>query len=271
MKKFLVLLLVPFILIACGEDNPTNNPEDLTDNLFPLIMNNYWLFDKITLDSVNKPDSNVPATKDSAFIAGTDIKLSRQASILRHIRKVGTGNSFPDQFYYMENSKIYAHSDIITNFTGYDDLDVELPLKFDEQWFLMIDPKAESWKIAEQSFEDDTLVIAQGTYVIFSGKLTLNGRKSGTTNITIKGKSHKAHIFDLNLALDANTVIVVGTNATPPQKMKFDRDITFWFVNNIGLVKHKLESIAYSVPFVGFQKFPGYESTIYDYLVTDSK
>lgn len=271
--KLLFIILVSTLFLSCSENTVTDE-EDNSDNLFPLTVapTDYWIFERLTLDSNNKIDNDIPPINDSAFVAGTEPRLNRQAHIYRYKRIKGSGKPLPDQYFYKEGNKIWAHSDIITNFTGFDQLPINLPIKFDEQWFLWIDPSSSNWKIAEKKLTNDTIVIPNQAILVLNGKIELYGEGKGkeTIKIKIKNKNHKAHKYTMSLVFDVKVTIIIN-NIPVPGEIKFTRRIHYWYVNNLGCVRQLLETVKYNVPLVGLQTFLGFDATVVDYSVIPKK
>ncbi len=267
-SKFNLFMLLSFLSIFifnCSE-NAVVDDEDNSDNLFPLevLEGKYRIFERLMLDSNNKIDLNVPAVNDSTFIAGTEPRLNRQAFIYRYKRIKGTGKPLPDQYFYNEGPKVWAHSDIIMNFTGFDQLPINLPIAFDEQWFLWIDPTSSNWKIAERKFNNDTIVIPNQAILVLNGKMELHGERMGKETIKIKEKNHKAHKYTMSLVFDIKVTIVIN-NIPVPGEIKFTRKIHYWYINKLGCVRQLLETVKYNVPLVGLQTFLGFDATVVDY------
>ncbi len=271
MRKFyhnlFFMFFISIFIFSCS-DNAVLDEEDKTDNLFPLFSEpgNYWIFEHFTIDTNNKIDASIPPAIDSVFFAGTEPRINRQAYIYRYKRIQGTGTPLADQYFYREGNKIYAHSDIIMNFTGFDKLPIDLPIKFDEQWFLWINPSASKWEIAEKTLTNDTIVIPNQAILKLNGKITLSGQSLGKETIKIKDKNHKAHKFTISLVFDIKVDIIIE-NQKIPGTIKFTRNIHYWYVNKIGCVRQLLTTVKYNIPLVGSQTFYGYDATLIDYSV----
>jgi hypothetical protein len=266
LRALLLILLTVAFFASCSDDSSVSNPEDNTDNLLPMKSGNNWIYFTESLDSNNiaVPGSEVT---DSTFVSGTEEKLGKTATILSTVRLQGTGVP-PEQYYYTESSKIYAHSTIIENLIMFDGLPFELPITIPEQWFLLINPNADTWDVAIIPVNDDTVAFS-GFQLIMDGTLSLKGKKAGTETIQIGTVNHKSHKYTITINFDFQVKLTVPGNPVAIEDViKFDRDVNFWFVNNIGNVRIRLDSKRIKLPVVGTNPYPGYETDLLRYYVT---
>lgn len=264
----LTLSLLTLIFVSCSDD--AVNPEDGTDLLLPLKTGTYWIFEQYSLDSLNNRTQSTPEIIDSIAITGTAVKLDKMASVFSTFRKLGQPAEVPNQFYYTENQKIYTHSDFINNMINFSSLPVDLPIKIEEQWLLMIDPNVETWDIYQRTFSNDTVDFQGMATLVLNGTMTIKGKKAGTETLKVDGKDHKAHKYTLTISADLNVkVSIPGNPITIDDKIKFTRNFHLWFINKGGNVKQYLETLNLKIPFVGNQVINGYEATAVRYHVVE--
>ncbi len=255
---FFAILISLFLTVSCGDDDNSTDPTPNGDKEYiPMFQGNYWISEVYELDT-NGRISETPYF-DSLTVTGTETKLGKTAYIFEGFISQERINWEKNrtEYYYVENGKIYTHSDIFQSIfrINLEEVDFEIPIEFPDEWYLLADPGKDSWHI-DTIGVDSTAIDIMGFKGYIEATVYINGLKEGTEQITYKGIDYTAHKYSVEFKFDG-----VANGALP---IKFTRYFNIWFIEGIGFYKTKNE--AFTIPLVNYQ-VPGFERIlIFDFV-----
>ncbi len=239
------MILLPIMLVSCSDDDPVGPGKD---SILPVTLGSYWIYENYNLDeSYNR--LNKFTGLDSSIISGTTVKLGKNASVMTKYTQNRTGvyEKEDDDFYYIDGSKLYVHTDYIKNMMSI----MSSIFQIDEKWLLIANENDEDWTVLEQDIDTFPLIATK-----IWGHLTMRDTKGGTVTLAVNGKDYTAQEYTLDVDFEGK-VLYLKTEIEKSYKVK----IHLWFAKGVGLIK----SIVY-MPAVSLGNYSMAQSITESYL-----
>lgn len=232
-----------------------------TASLLPSTADNYWIYSKFQLDSLNNVIIVNPGT-DSIVSAGSINKLGKNATFFKTFSKQNVGSEYTvgiDQFYYEENQVLFTHSSWFDDLMNFGGMGLQLPFQISEQWLKLIDPFRNDWTIYSRTFNKETF-----NFGTLDGELTLRGVNLGTLDYTLNNKLY-TDTRRVDIVMIFNGSVNTQLGVIP---LNLQRILNLWYAPGVGKLKAKMSSMPFIVPSFGInQVIPGYEQIISKYQI----
>lgn len=233
----------------------TDSPFTVTaiaQGILPTAPGTYWIYQTNELDSLNNVISD-DSSIDSVAVVGSINKLEKEAAIYeKHSFEDGEFNLKGEHYYYEEENRIYAYSSILDDFLDMSGYPITLPFEIEEQWFKIADPMETEWEVYKKVFDNDTI----GGYPV-NGSLTITSSRIGQMSLELAGLTLTAYQYTMSISFLGTMEII----PTQPNEIDLTRNIHFWYAEDYGEVKRRMEAMLLNIPGLtdGPQPIPGYE------------
>lgn len=248
-KNLLLAALLPFLFVACSDDDDTNNPVDNTKIYMPLKVGNYWVYDTYDLDMQNNTVASTFAL-DSVVATGTESYLSKNSY---HLKRYVDNEFKNDMYFVWETNKVMAESNYILPLSS---SGFNLPLnKITNQWITIADFSATGeWDVLTHKFTQEAITLpGLPSGVTFTADYKVKGKKGTTQAMTVGGQSVQATEMILTHTVTGTlNYLVISAPIT------FSIVQKFYYAENIGLVKSVTESQTVNISIVN-QKPQSYD------------
>lgn len=250
MKRLLMLAAAgTMILTACSDDS-TTNPNPTADVYIPSKTGAYI----IHANKETAGGETMDVSDDSTVVIGT-LAIKDGANVtktsVRH--EVYIDDAVSDTIdVAQEGSKIYLNFPLELG-----DLEGVGNSSYGTRWVLIGDVNGSSW--TGLSLDTNVSIDYMGTPLPVTISFRVSGKKAGTENMTINGKT----VSCVKLENDFNvTMTISGLGVSIPIALKQ----TTWVGKGVGLVKQTQPATMVSAPALGFEfEVPGFESTAIRY------
>ncbi len=255
MKIKLAYVLIAIILFSC-KDNSTEPTEDF--NYYALKEKNAytWKYSSISFDKDGnfKEDTRTQEVVDQR---GKKFILDKNAFVL--LKTYQDGKTREDYF-YVDNKKLYAHSNYVTpNISGEG---FNIPINLPEDWVIIADDEANEWNIVSVPITDIPIATPLGEAKI-NGTLAIKGQKGKQSEIEFEGKKYPTKEFKILYQFTGKVSISFFNN-----DLNFTITENYIYANDMGLYELIREPITITVPQIMTQTFDGRKSTLYEIDIT---
>lgn len=238
MKKILLLLAVisPLAFMSCSED--VTAPSKGT--YLPANKGTWWIMEDYATDSLGNKEGS-PST--STITVGNTFDLNGKKAI----EYINTSQDVPNdttlyategQIVYIDGTQFNQVGEFFSAVLGGGTApDINLNLT----WVKIADPNTTSWEVAKVQIPEtdvsDVIGGGAGIKAYLNGEIRVNGSQAGTEQITIKGKTYTASVFNMNIefAGKVNTTIIFAKVDLASISVLIGQK--FYFVEGIGMVK----------------------------------
>lgn len=252
MKQLLMMAVAAtLVLTACSDDSTTNPPA--SDVYVPSKTGAYV----IHANEVTEEGVTSEAEDDSTVVIGTlkikDGKNVEKTSIRHEVYIQGMAYDTMDVA--EEGSKIYLSFPLELGDVG----GVGAPA-LGTRWVLVGDQNGSTWTGLDEKFTGLNLDY-NGTAIPAEIAFKVTGKKAGTENMTINGKTVSTIKYENTFAVTMTLNLGVIAPVIP---ISFTQ--TMWVGKGVGMVKMMQPATTISVPELGFEfEIPGTESTAIRY------
>jgi Holliday junction resolvase len=237
MKKMLIFLLIPIIIISCSKDDNNEQQIDVTTDYFPLSVNysqqvthkryrNNNLIED--LGKINRKVLKVETFDEkNTFLISSESQDEELLNI---------------EMYAIEENKIYVYSNIINNMVEYAGslFGIDLPLNVDDGWILLADFNKKEWKTYEKTIENEAL----GENNTISGKISINCSHIEDIEVIVLENKTKTKKYKLEYHFEGQVDDDFPVN--------FKINVYTTFGKNIGIIKSNVDETQIDLKIVGF-------------------
>lgn len=274
MKKLFLLLalLAPFAFMSCSED--VTAPSKGT--FLPTNTGTWWEMEIYPTDSLGNKDG---ISSSSTITVGTSYPLNGRTAT-QYIDRYD--DSSDTTLYSSEGQIVYIDgtqfNQIGTYFSAILGGGTAPDINLNLTWVKIADPNTPSWEVAKVPIPEtdvSDVIGGGGIKAYLNGEIRVNGSQAGTEQITIKGKTHTASVFNMNIEFAGKVNTTVFFAKVDLASISVLIGQKFYFVDGIGLVKSvnsgqtfELKPISSTLPIPGQKsKTGGSVSTVIDYNI----
>ncbi len=250
-KYFLPLILI--ILFACN-DNTTEPTEEFNFYGLKNETSQIWKYTSVDFDK----DGNFKEetrTKETVQLIGKKVVLGKNAFVLL---KTYQDNTTREDYFYIENKKLYAHSKYITPNISAQGID--FPINIPESWVLIADNVQSQWDIVSVPITDAPISTPFGEAKI-NGTLSIKGLKVSSSEITFANKKFETMPVKIQYQFSGKISISFYNN-----DLNFTITEKYVYANNLGLYELTREPITITIPQLMTQTFDGRKTTLIETL-----
>jgi hypothetical protein len=257
----LVLTALTVILVyACT--NSTSPQPNGVKNYVPGKTGNYWIYNKIRIDTNNNTIATLNPY-DSTTVIGDTLLFGKNLSRIADFDLTTTPiQKLMEMDMYSENSRVFLRSDFINSVIGLNDFTIPFPVTIPDTMLMIADANATTaWSIFTKDVPDVSIPLPNGLgNAILNGAITVNGAFKATENVTIGTQTVAAQKFEISFGFNGKI------NSFLP--IDISRTIDIWFADNIGMVQISLAPFKMTVPLVNLPiGMEGWSKTVIRYHV----
>ncbi len=246
-----VLAISALVLASCSDDSTTPTPSPA--NYVVSTPGSYFLHANTTVDiTAAGIITESEADPDSSVVTGTKTYSGRSAvETVRYVNGVVADTVYLSQ----SGSKVSSAFPLAFTVLG-------APVDFGVRWVDVYDSSVDSWTALNDTIPSFTINAGPSSYN-GSAKLLFTGKKTGTENIIVDGKTlsaNKAELtLNITLYLQFSASVVVPVPIVLVQRS--------WMVPDVGLVRAEQDAKVVSIMGVPPLPIPGFKTVLTKYNV----
>lgn len=224
-SKLVLIFAIPILalLVSCEEDSTGPGTQK---TYFPLTTGSWWIYFNYDIDSSGHEIAETESY-DTVRIVGTQTINGKSAVIMTTHNSTGEVDT---SYFAYENNKLYTFMNFFSN---------EFIDFAESQWILIADFNASSWKILpDTTLPPVDIPIPDVGTAKLTATITIDGSKTGQSNIPVKGKSIVSQEI-LNTTKITMTFEIPGIPLPLPATTNVKMHL--YFGENIGLVGRRVE------------------------------
>lgn len=246
-KYYLVFMMI--LLFGC-KDNTTEPTDEFSFYGLKDGASYIWKYTSIDFDKDGKFKEDT-RTNETIQQIGKKVVLGKNAFVLL---KTYQDNKTREDYFYIDNKKLFAHSSYITPNIGGQGFD--FPINIPESWALIADDEQNQWDIVSVPITDSPIATPFGEAKI-NGTLSIKGEKGASSEITFNNKKYQSKEFSILYQFTGKVSISFFNN-----DLNFTIRERYVYANKIGLYELTREPITITVPQLLTQTFDGRKTTL---------